>query len=206
MTGAAHEQPVRGRRRGDTLVQAIYAAVLAELVDVGFGHLTMEGIAVRARTGKMPLYRRWNSLQQLVLEALTHTLEETTAPLPDTGDLREDLIEALKNIKKLMHGPVGATMSAIIGERSRHPDLIALLRSRVFEPHSQLLQILQRSAARGEIRQEAITPHVCQAGRAMMIMYYLLHGSSPDEAEIVAIVDRVLLPALGVHRPIGEQK
>jgi AcrR family transcriptional regulator len=188
-----------GRRRGDALVQAIYAAALAELAEVGFGHLTMEGIALRARTGKMSLYRRWTSLQELVLDALTNALEESTTPTPDTGNLRDDLIEVLKGIRERMNGPVGTTMSALIGERLRHLDLIAAIRSKVFEPHSQFLQVLERSVARGEIRQEMITPQVCRAGLALMIMHHLLQGASPDDAEIVAIVDRVLLPSLGVR-------
>src|SRR5216683_1020718 len=117
MKRVMHEPLVPTRRRGDALVQAIYAAVLAELATVGFGHLTMEGIALRARTGKMSLYRRWASLQELVLDALTNALEERATPLPDTGNLREDLIEVHKGIREIMNGPVGATMSAIVGER-----------------------------------------------------------------------------------------
>lgn len=193
------------RRRGDALVQAIYDAALAELAEVGFGRLTMEGIAQRAQTGKMSLYRRWATLQELVLDALTNILEESTTPTPDTGKLREDLIEVLKNIREIMNGPVGTTMSALMGERQRHPDLMAAIRSKVFEPHSQLLQVLERGVIRGEIRREVITPQVCQAGRALMIMHYLLQGKSPDDAEIVAIVDRVLLPALGMNGPARDE-
>ncbi|QBD76540.1 TetR/AcrR family transcriptional regulator [Ktedonosporobacter rubrisoli] len=201
MKRAKHEQPSSRRRRGDALIQAIYAAVLGELADAGFGHLTMDRIALRARTGKMPLYRRWASVQELVLDALTNALEENTTHTPDTGNLREDLIEVHKNIRELMNSPVGTTMRAIIGDRLHHPDLIAAIRTKIFEPHSQILQVLERSTERGEIRREVITPQVCQAGRAMMIMQQLLQGSSPDDTEIVAIVDRILLPALGVHGP-----
>jgi hypothetical protein len=140
-----------------------------------------------------------------VLDALTSVLEGSTTPTPDTGSLREDLIGVLKNTREIMHGPVGTTMSALIGERQRHPDLIEAIRSKVFEPHSQLLQVLERGVTRGEIRQEVITPQVCQVGRALMIMHYLLQGTSPGDAEIVAIVDRVLLPALGVSGPAKDE-
>ena len=49
----------RTRRRGKELEDALYDATLAELAAVGYGGLTMEGIAARARTGKAALYRRW---------------------------------------------------------------------------------------------------------------------------------------------------
>ena len=42
----------RTRRRGKELEDALYDATLAELAAVGYGGLTMEGIAARARTGK----------------------------------------------------------------------------------------------------------------------------------------------------------
>lgn len=195
-----NEQLAPGRRRGDTLVQAIYAATLAELADVGFGRLTMEGIAERARTGKMSLYRRWSTLQELVLDTLTNALEESTTNTPDTGNLREDLIADLKNTREIMNSPIGSVMSTIISERPRYPDLLAAIRSQVLEPRSQILQILERSAARGEISHAVITPQVCQAGRSIMIVRHLVQGFPPDDTEIVAIVDRVVLPALGVHR------
>ena len=194
-----NEQLAPVRRRGNALLQAIYDATLAELAEVGFGSLTIEGIAERARTGKMSLYRRWDSLQDLVLDALTNALRKSATTTPDTGSLREDLIADLKNTREIMKGPVGSVMSAIIGERSRHPDLLAAIRSKVLEPHSQIRRILERSAARGEIAQDVITPQVCQAGRAIMIVQHLMQGSPPDDGEIVAIVDRVVLPALGVR-------
>ena len=50
---------VRTRRRGKQLEDALYDATLAELAAVGYGGLTMEGIAAQARTGKAALYRRW---------------------------------------------------------------------------------------------------------------------------------------------------
>ena len=51
-------EPARSRRRGDDLIRAIHAAALAEVADVGFAGLTMEGIARRAETAKTSLYRR----------------------------------------------------------------------------------------------------------------------------------------------------
>src|SRR5438445_2508913 len=62
----------RSRRRGEVLERALYEATLAELAEVGYGGLTMEGIAARAHTGKAALYRRWCSKQDLVHAALVY--------------------------------------------------------------------------------------------------------------------------------------
>ncbi|EUA50349.1 transcriptional regulator, TetR family protein [Mycobacterium xenopi 3993] len=45
---AQQTKAVRSRRRGEVLENALYDATLAELSAVGYGGLTMEGIAARA--------------------------------------------------------------------------------------------------------------------------------------------------------------
>ena len=67
----------KSRRRGEVLERALYEATLAELAEVGYGGLTMEGIAARARTGKAALYRRWCSKHDLV-HAVWRPLVEIT--------------------------------------------------------------------------------------------------------------------------------
>ncbi|MGH8964117.1 MAG: helix-turn-helix domain-containing protein, partial [Actinomycetes bacterium] len=61
------------RRRGEKLHSALYAATLAELVEVGYAELTMNAVARRAGASKGSLYRRWSSRAELVVEALQDT-------------------------------------------------------------------------------------------------------------------------------------
>nr|AEM44258.1 transcriptional regulator [uncultured bacterium] len=188
------------RRRGDALLQAIYDSVLAELAEVGLGRLTMEGIAVRAGTGKMPLYRRWASPHDLLLEAVRNVLATVAASdgeLPDTGDLREDLLILLNHPRDVMAGPVGPAISAVISERHRYPALVGAISSKIFGTHTRIEAVLRRAAERGEINPERITPHLCLAGPALLILRYLVEGKPPELAEMAAIIDSVLLPALG---------
>jgi len=66
------ERPPRQRRRGEELEAALLEAAWDELAEVGFGKLTMESVAARARTGVAVLYRRWPRKDDLVLAALRH--------------------------------------------------------------------------------------------------------------------------------------
>jgi AcrR family transcriptional regulator len=197
MSGAAAStSSPRRRRRGPELLQAIHQAVLAELAEVGFGRLTMEGVAERAGCGKMPLYRRWVSTSELVLDTLTSALPAPGEP-PDTGSLREDLLLVLTGMtEQIVATPVGAAIGSLIGEGTRHPEIVTALRERILEPRSQIPELLHRAATRGEIRPEAITPVLCRAGPAMILAHSLTTGTAPDEAERAAIVDELLLPAL----------
>ncbi|WP_327086390.1 TetR/AcrR family transcriptional regulator [Nonomuraea sp. NBC_01738] len=94
------------RRRGDALNAAIFQAVLAELAEVGYARLTMEGVAERARTGKASLYRRWPTRIELVMAAVYHALPDPAAT-PDTGSLRDDLLEVLRRTAAALDGPPG---------------------------------------------------------------------------------------------------
>src|ERR1700753_4437896 len=91
---AEQSATVRTRRRGKQLEDALYDATLAELAAVGYGGLTMEGIAAQARTGKAALYRRWSSKHDLVQAALLYALPPLPEPRPDRS-ARENLLAAL---------------------------------------------------------------------------------------------------------------
>ena len=87
---------VRTRRRGKQLEDALYDATLAELAAVGYGGLTMEGIAARARTGKAALYRRWSSKHDLVQAALLYALP----PLPEQQRIVR-ILDAADELRRL---------------------------------------------------------------------------------------------------------
>ena len=84
----------RSRRRGEVLERALYEATLAELSQVGYGRLTMEGIAARAHTGKAALYRRWASKHDLVHAALVFALPPVPEPRSGRSALRRAIAEA----------------------------------------------------------------------------------------------------------------
>ena len=186
-------QPAKkSRRRGQELLAAIYEAVISELAETGFSGLTMESIAERAGTSRTPLYRRWNSSTELVLAAFAHTL---AAPedVVETADLRQDLLAHFRRLAQ-----AGTLTKAIIaGITDRNPVLIAAVRERFLGVRvASTMDMLQRAADRGEISAEAITPEVCAAGPALIIMHNLIHDTPMTEQQLTAIVDRLVLPAL----------
>ncbi|MFI6499466.1 TetR/AcrR family transcriptional regulator C-terminal ligand-binding domain-containing protein [Nonomuraea typhae] len=193
------EQVKKVRRRGQALLDAIYQAVLAELAEVGFRRLTMEGIAARAGTGRMPLYRRWDTPEALVLDALAGALAATRAPV-DTGDVREDLLAHFRTMTgQIMAGDLGAALGAVMGERLHHPELVATVRDRLLRPHLDAIEAsLRRAAARGQLAEGVVSAEVCAAGPALITVHHLINGAPPGEAELAAIVDNLVLPALGV--------
>ncbi|XTZ14806.1 TetR/AcrR family transcriptional regulator [Micromonospora echinospora] len=189
----------RNRRRGDDLIQAIHAAALVEVVDVGLGGLTMEGIARRAATAKTSLYRRWSSPRELLLDAL-HDAHPQEEPSPGADDLRGDLIRALRQLTDWLATPAARAVAEIMMERHRHPDLVEAIYARVFDPRGGTFTqtVLRHYAARGRLDPGRITPVVADIGEALVLKHSTDTGRLPDDDMLAAIVDQAILPAVGV--------
>lgn len=191
--------PRRSRRRGDDLIQAIHAAVLAEVAEVGVGGLTMEGIAKRAATAKTSLYRRWPSPRELLLDALYEAHPEEL-PSPGADDLRGDLIRALQQLVAWMIEPAGIAVMAIMSERQRHPELVKALYDRVFDARGSTFTytVLRHYADQGQIDPDLITPVVRDIGEALVFKHVTDTDQLPDSDKLAAIVDQAILPAIGI--------
>jgi len=83
------------RRRGADLEQAILRAAADELTASGYAGMTMEKVAQRAGTNKNAIYRRWPQRAALGIAAYKH-LADARTPAPDTGSLRGDALELLR--------------------------------------------------------------------------------------------------------------
>ncbi|TDQ52943.1 TetR/AcrR family transcriptional regulator [Actinorugispora endophytica] len=193
-------RPGRSRRRGAELVEAIHHAVIEEVLQVGVGGLTMEGVAKRAATAKTVLYRRWSSPQDVLLDALYETFPQET-PSPDADDLRGDLLRSLRQLTDWMRRPTGRAVAEVIVERHRHPELAEAMYKRVFDPRGGrfTLTVMRHYAERGVIDPARVTPVVADIGEAMLGKFVTDTGLFPDEEWIAAVVDQAILPALGVR-------
>ncbi|MFD7919974.1 TetR/AcrR family transcriptional regulator [Streptomyces sp. NPDC059740] len=184
------------RRRGEELENAILTAALEELAEVGYAGLTMERVAVRARTGKAALYRRWPGRAELVVDACAaHRLSE--GDLPDTGALRTDVLALLRQLSARLAASQGDILRGLLTEVMHDPEFARLVRERVHTAGPGSIQVvLRRAVARGEI-----APWVPASRRATVAIdllrnHYLLHGAPIPEDVISEIMDEVYLPLL----------
>jgi len=194
MTAPATEPGRATRRRGDALVDAIYAAVMDELAEVGYPALSIERVAERARSGKASIYRRWPSRLDLVLGAIDHVMPRLD-DVPDTGNIRDDLLLVLRRIAGVMGSRAGAAARACVD--GTDDELARAVRERLLPPRkAMMLAILQRAADRGEIRPDAVTQRIAETGPMLVHGELLQRGAPITDDAVVAIVDEVLLPLL----------
>lgn len=176
------------------MVEAIHAAVMEELAEVGYPALSIERVAERARTGKASIYRRWPTRLELVLDAIDHVMPRLD-DVPDTGNVRDDLLLVLRRIAAVMGSRAGAAARACVD--GTDDELANAVRERLLPPRkAMMLSILERAADRGEVRPEAVTQRIAETGPMLLHGELLQRGAPITDDAVVAIVDEVLMPLL----------
>ncbi|WP_077102623.1 TetR/AcrR family transcriptional regulator [Mycobacterium terramassiliense] len=184
----------RRRRRGEVLERALYEATLAELAEVGYGGLTMEGIAARAHTGKAALYRRWCSKHDLVHAALVYALP----PLPElrTGrSARENLLTMFTAHRDMLAGKTSFPGLDVIHQLLHEPEMRAIFADAVVCPRLKILEsILQAAVDDGDLDPGTVTPLTARVGPALINHQFMLTGEPPNRRDLATIVDTVIPP------------
>jgi AcrR family transcriptional regulator len=135
---------VATRRRGDELEAEILVAAWAEIQEVGYNRLTIEGVAARAQTGKQVLYRRWPNRVHLAVAAIRHNLGPLVAAAPDTGSLREDYLTVMRLMARRAEHYTPELLHGLLSEMPGLHDFFSTLPGFVRE-------MLDHAVARGEI-------------------------------------------------------
>ena len=182
------------RRRGEVLERALYEATLAELAEVGYGGLTMEGIAARAHTGKAALYRRWASKCELVHAALVFALPPL--PEPRSGrSARETLLTAFTAHRDVVAGKTAFPGLDIIHQLLHEPEMRAIFADAVVGPRVKIIESILRAAVdAGDIDPATLTPLTARIGPALINQHFLLTGTPPNRRELALVVDTVIPP------------
>ena len=174
----------RGRPRRATARQAIIDATLALLAERGFQAATMDAIAARARVSKNTIYRRWNSKEELIADAVRELTVE--ADLKEQDDLYTLLLEHIRDITRVLADPlVGRILPGLLAELQHNRVFAALYADRVVRPRRQaIVNALARALERGELQR----------------------GSEPDQIAdllIGPVLLRLLFPIGLPHLPDG---
>ena len=93
-----------GRPRSQVLRQAILEAAISLVEEQGFSLVTVEAIAVRAKTSKTKIYRWWPGKAAIVMDGFL-AAAEPTIELPRTGSLRDELTDQMKALAHSFSAP-----------------------------------------------------------------------------------------------------
>lgn len=191
----------RQRKRGAALEDAIHDAVFAELAEVGYAAFTIEAVAVRAQTGKASIYRRWETKQDLVLDAFVARFggpgDILSELLADSEATTRDLLVRLATRICDVSNEAGEVIRAVACEATRDAGLAAAVEQKVHRPkHTAFVELLGRGVARGEVRPEAVCGVYADVLPAMLTYRMVLNNQQVSPSEAIEIVDNVVMPLI----------
>jgi AcrR family transcriptional regulator len=88
----------------------VLRSTLEAVAELGPGALTVTEIARRSGVHATSIQRRWGALQNLVLDALL-SYSQDQLPVPDTGNLRDDMVALARLITAYLDTPLGAALA-----------------------------------------------------------------------------------------------
>jgi len=183
----AHGTSPPGRPRSERADRAILESTLEVLRTVGYARLTVEAVAAAAGVGKTTVYRRYADKAELVAAAIAAVA--VVPEIPDSGDTKSDVLAVVETFRRRVLEDLGVgVVGSIMTEESHHPELVALLRSRVVEPRRAVLRrVLERGRERGDVRADVDCETVVEAVIGGLLMRRLLGGAvtSDDTARFV---------------------
>ena len=141
-----------GRPRSAKSHQAILKATLELLGEVGFESMSIEAIAACAGVGKTTIYRRYNSKEELVADAIESIRQDVI--IPNTGNFWDDLDELIENAAQITLTPIGRqTVAMIISSASSNSQFAQIYWTKYLQPRREAFAVvIERAKTRKEIQ------------------------------------------------------
>jgi AcrR family transcriptional regulator len=196
MTTSQHtspDRPLATRRRGAALEKALLDAAWSELQSVGYAKLTMERVADRAQTSRPVIYRRWSSRHELVIAALLHQQPTGTGRIPDTGNLREDVLTIMRRASRRISDIGPATVVGLLNDLMDDDTSDTIIDQLARGGSEVINQALARAATRGEAR-EHVPERVARLPLDLLRHELILTHQPPSSETLEEIVDQIFLP------------
>ncbi|MFE1873001.1 TetR/AcrR family transcriptional regulator [Streptomyces sp. NPDC059496] len=170
---------------------AVHQAVTDLIAERGYGTFTVAEVAARAGVADSSVYRRWGTLEALLMDVVVSRLTEHS-PMPNTGSLAGDLRDFAAKAAEDVSGPDGlALLRTVVTVLAAGPSG-ETARDRFLAARSEQIQgMLDRARARGED-----APDVLEVLDVVLAPMYVrvLFGVGPLTPDYIdGLVDRVLV-------------
>lgn len=167
---------------------AVLRAAMEELAEKGMSRLSIPGIAERAGVHPTSIYRRWETVEMLALDAALDAAG-SNVPVPDTGSLHKDLLAFLEALDTHIRSPLGKVLLALSGLDTQEA---AEARS-VFwkERLVRASVIFERAIRRGEIGPDTNPEAAVELAIAPLYLRALVMQSPPDKSALPGLVDTI---------------
>jgi AcrR family transcriptional regulator len=192
----ANDRPTAHRPGGRSarVVEQVFVATSAELIEHGYVDLSLERIAARAAVNKTTVYRRWPTKEDLVI-ALVQSLGDSSIEAPDSGSVREDLLLLARSMKKRLvqyHGRGLARVIAAEHENKEVAKVALTIRRKMREPWGNALRA---ALARKQIRTDVDIELLVEVVVSSITFRVIKRDKSVDDRFLESLIDLVVLGA-----------
>jgi len=162
----------------------VHEAALAELVDVGYGGLTVDAIASRAGTARSTVYRHWSSVRDVVVSALE---ARSTQPPPQPPESpRDRVVTLITHLITALAGPGGSLAIALAGAAEADSELARIHHADSARRFEALVHAVAEAAPNRD-------PRFAASALAGAVTYQrLVLGEPLEPADAQSLVDTVL--------------
>lgn len=142
-----------GRPRDESVDRRVIDAALELLNDEGLSGLSIEGIAAHAGVSKATIYRRWDTKEDLLVDAVAAVVDSSLS-IPESGVVRDDLVAAVKGMRSFVTDTrAGEVFPWLVGEIANGTRIGKKYASAVVIPRRQMIgQLIAHAVERGELR------------------------------------------------------
>jgi AcrR family transcriptional regulator len=193
----ATEDRRRGRPRNEAVDDAVTAAALALVAEVGIEAFSVAEVCARTGIARTTVYRRYPTRDDLIQAALARINDDLETPDPSLST-RDRLVTSMTHMR---HRPPSAVMSRVMEQLTgnRDPAMCALAFERIIAPrHRVLREIVTDGIARGELRADLDLDAVIAVVVGPIL--YLKTWSAAPSAAHVSVEDVVDLALAGLSR------
>lgn len=185
------------RRRGVTLENAILDQAWLLLQQKGYVKLTMDDVALAAKTNKNTIYRRWPQKSHLIFAAISRQAPSINIEIGDQGSLKEDLTALFNSLNPIFKIIKPDDLRELISDMFSHTTSYDLFNGINHENsiRNSIDTIITRANHRNEISLSinTISERALNLPSLLIINEIVLHGKL-TETSIEDIINSILLP------------
>jgi AcrR family transcriptional regulator len=162
--------------------ERVFAALREALATGDPDALSVDALARRSGVHKATIYRRWMSSSGALADLLGE-LTPLVTPLPDTGDLEQDLAAVAKRVSRTLRSPTSnAIVHHIAG--STDPDLARAANAYWGSLFEHTAEVVRRAQQRGEAAADADPVEAIENLLAPLYLRLLVTHQPADQAFI----------------------
>lgn len=176
--------------------RSVLDATIELLASEGYSVITIERIAASSGVARSTIYRHWDSLTEIVLDAVQQQLGEFQPPA-DSGNVRSDLLRLYERfVRALQRGELGQIIHGVVEAAMADEVFAEVLRRAIELRRSEGRAVIEMAIERGDL--SADTPVAWTLDAISGPIYYrlLMSGDPIDEPGFIEhLIDAALSQA-----------